>query len=124
MLLAALLVAAGVAWIPPIVGAAIQSFLPPKAVPALACRVCGTVEAVREVNLGAAAYGVSTVSGEGFAMLIGLMAGKLDANDVKVYEIEVLLQDGSVRVIREATRPAWKPGDAVRIVMGRIEPPS
>lgn len=84
--------------------------------------MCGTVAAVREVNLGAVKYGASTVAGERFAMLIGLLTGKLNANAVQIYEVEVLLQDGSVRVIREATLPYWKPGDPVRIVTGRIKP--
>lgn len=122
MSLVALVVVACVAGIPPIIDAIVQSsFAQPKASAALACRVCGTVEAVREVKLGAVKYGVSPASAEGFVMLIGLLSGKLNPNAVKIYEVEVLLQDGSVRVIREGTPPAWKPGDQVRIVTGRIE---
>jgi hypothetical protein len=124
MALVAIVVVACIAGIPPVVDSVVQSFARTKADAPLACRMCGTVEDVREVNLGAAKYGVSTVSGEGFAMLIGLLTGKLGAKSAKIYEVEVLLQDGSVRVIREGAPSAWKPGDHVRIVMGRIKPVS
>jgi hypothetical protein len=88
----------------------------------LACRSCGVVEGVREVTLGDAKHGVSTVSGEGFAMFVALLKGSIGSQPVKVYEVEVLLKDGSTRVIREATLPAWKPGDHVKVVMGQVRP--
>jgi hypothetical protein len=120
MVLAALVVVACIAGIPPIVDTVVQSLAQSKVDAARECRVCGVVEDVREVKLGAAKYGVSTVSGEGFAMLFALLTGKLGTGSVKIYEVEVRLQDGSVRMIREPTPPAWKPGDRVKVMMGRI----
>ena len=124
MALAALVVMACIVGIPPIVDTVVQSLAQSKADAAraaLACGVCGVVEDVREVKLGAPKHEVSTVSGGGFAMLFGLLRGKLGTDTVKIYEVEVRLQDGSVRVIREGTPPAWKPGDRVKVVMGRIK---
>jgi hypothetical protein len=88
----------------------------------LACRACGVVEEVQEVMLDAAKQKVSTVSGEAFALFLGLLSGKLDTRPVKIYEVEVRLEDRSVRVIREGRAPAWKPGDRVKVTMGRIKP--
>ncbi len=121
--LTALVVVACIAGIPPIVDTVVRSLAQSKVgtARALACGVCGVVENVREVTLGAPKHEVSTVSGEGFAMFFGLLRGELDTNAVKIYEVEVHLEDGSVRVIRESTRPAWKPGDRVKVVTGRIE---
>jgi len=122
--LAALVVVACIAAIPPIVDAVVQS-IPQSRVDAagvaFACRACGVVEDVREVTLGAPTQRVSTITGEGFAMFFGLLTGKLGTGSVKIYEVEVLLQDGSVRVIREGTPPAWKAGDRVKVVTGQIK---
>jgi hypothetical protein len=127
ILLAALVVVACVAGIPPIVDTVVKSLAQLKgdsARAAFACGSCGVVQNVREVTLGGPKYGVSTVSGEGFAMLFALLKGKLGTGSMKIYEVEVRLQDGSVRVIREGTPPAWHPGDHVKVVMGRIKPVS
>jgi hypothetical protein len=124
MALVALVAVVCIAGIPPLIDTVAQSLAQSKsdaALAAFACRVCGVVEEVREVNLGAPKHGVSTVSGEGFAMLLGLLSGKLGTGPVKIYEVAVRLQDGSVRVFREGTPSAWKPGDRVKVVMGRIE---
>jgi len=119
MVLIALLVVACVAGIPPIVDVVVQALAQSKP-DAVACRACGVVEDVREVTLEGANYGFSTVHGEGFAMFFALLKGKLSHAPVKVYEVEVHQQDGSVRVIREGTPPAWKPGDHVKVVMGQV----
>lgn len=124
MVLIALMVAACVAGIPPIADVVVQSLTQSKADAMRACRACGVVEDVREVKLEGAKYAVSTVSGEGFAMFFALLRGKLGTAPVTIYEVEVLLQDGSVRVIREGTLPAWKPGDQVKVVMGQVKPVS
>jgi|SRR5579862_2928789 len=120
MVLVALVAVACVAGIPPVVDVVVKSLAQSRVDATRACRACGVVENVREVQLGTARYGVSTVSGEGFAMLFALLRGKLGTDPVKIYEVEVLLQDGSVRVVREATLPAWRPGDHVKVVMGQI----
>jgi hypothetical protein len=120
LVLIALVVVACVAGIPPIADVVVQSFS--KAEAMRACRACGVVEDVREVKLEGAKYGVSTVSGEGLAMFFALLKGKLVNAPVKIYEVEVLLEDGSVRVIRAGSLPAWKPGDHVKVVMGQVKP--
>ena len=122
IVLIALVVVACVAGIPPLVDVVVQALAQSKADAVRACRVCGVVEDVREVTVQGPKYGVSTVHGEGFAMFFALLKGKLAHAPVKVYEVEVRLQDGSVRVIREGTPPAWKPGDHVKVVMGQVRP--
>jgi hypothetical protein len=87
---------------------------------AQACSICGVVKDVREVKLDTQTEGSSTISGEGFAKIFGLLTDELRTHPVNVYEIEVLLQDGSLRVIREGALPVWKTGDHVKIMMGRI----
>lgn len=124
LVLAGLVVVACVAGIPPIVDTVVQSIAQAKADAAragLACGVCGVVQSVHAVTLGNTQNGVSTVSGEGFAMFFGLLTGKLGTGSVKIYEVEVRLQDGTVRVVREGTPPTWQPGDHVKVVMGRIK---
>jgi hypothetical protein len=121
----ALVVVACVAGIPPLVDVAVQAVAQSKADAALAgleCRVCGVVEDVREVRLGGTGRNVSTVSGEGFALFLGLLSGKLGSGPSTVYEVAVRLQDGSTRILREGTLPAWKAGDRVKVKMGRILP--
>jgi hypothetical protein len=122
LVLIALVAVACVVGLPPIADVVVQSLAQPKADAVVACRSCGVVEEVREVILEGAKNGISTVHGEGFAMFFALLKGKLGTAPVKIYEVEVLLQDGSVRVIREGTPPAWKPGDHVKVVMGKVRP--
>ena len=119
-----LVVVACFAGIPALVGGITQAVVdaridaPPMR---FACRSCGQIENVREVTLKAAS-GVSTVSGEGLALFIALMTNKLDNQPVKVREISVRLQDGSVRVFHEGATAGWSEGDRVKISMGRIKP--
>src|SRR5512132_2891048 len=122
MVLAGLVVVACIAGIPPLIETVAQAVANSQADAALACRNCGVVEDVREASLGTPKYGVSTVSGEGLAMFLGLLSGTVGAGPVKIYEVAVRLQDGSVRVIREGGAPAAKRGDHVRVVTGRVEP--
>lgn len=126
--LAALVAVAFVAGLPPLVEVVTRSIaqaaVEAKKLPGLACPSCGVVEDVHEVALGNLNHDVSTVSGDGLAMLVALLSGKLGVRPLKIYEVEVRLQDGSTRIIREASLPAWKPGDRVRVVMGRVRPVS
>jgi hypothetical protein len=126
--LAALVAVAFVAGLTPLVEVVNQSIaqasVDAKKLPGLACGVCGVVEDVREVIVGNLKHDVSTVTGEGFAMFVGLLTGKLGAGPVKIYEVAVRLQDGSTRVLREGMLPAWKPGDQVKVVTGQIKPAS
>ena len=42
--------------------------------------------------------------------------------DARRYEVSVRLQDGSVKTVSSGAPPAWKSGDKVRVVNGRLEP--
>ena len=88
------------------------------------CSSCGEVEAVHEVTLGGGRHNVSTVTGDAIAMFLGMMTGGLGSQPVKVLEVDVRLQDGSLRVFHERATSAWNPGDRVKISMGRIRPTS
>lgn len=127
MALVALVAVACIAGIPPLVDTVARALAQSKADAArvgLACRACGVVEGVREVTLDATKRDVSTVSGEGFAMFLGLLSGKLGTGPVKIHEVAVRLEDGSVRVFREDMASAWKTGDRVKVSMGQIKPVS
>ena len=123
--LIALVVVACIVGIPPIVDVVTNSIDQSRidaASKSFACAACGEIEAVNEVTLGATNHDVSTVSGEGFAMFLGLLSGKLGAGPVKIIEVSVRLQDGSLRVFHEGVASGWHPGDRVKISMGRIKP--
>jgi outer membrane lipoprotein SlyB len=125
--LVALVLVACIAGIPPIfnvlVDAVAQSRI--SATPMrFSCRSCGEVEAVHEVTLGGGKHNVSTVTGDAIAMFLGMMTGGLGSQPVKVLEVEVRLQDGSLRVFHERASSAWQPGDRVKVAMGRIKPAS
>lgn len=123
LVLLALLVVACVAGIPPLVGSVTQLIAqskPDAPRAGSACRACGIVEEVQEVTLDEAKHNVSTVSGEGFGLFVGLLTGRLGTAPVRIHEVAVRLQDGSVRVFRESRTSAWKTGDRVKITMGQI----
>lgn len=107
------------------------------------CNVCGVVEFVRELEPAGAPAGISVVPlgtsgpsrgfylssgrGEGAAILLSAfgtaIAGRPAApRSARIHEVEVRLEDGSVRVLRDAGAPGWKPGDRVKVMRGRIEP--
>jgi hypothetical protein len=127
VLLAALVAVACIAGIPLLVDAVAQSVAQSKARAAdaaISCRVCGVVEDVRKVKLGNLDYGVTAVSVEGLTMVLTLLGDKLSARPANIYEVVVRLDDGSTRVLRQVTPPGWKPGDRVKVVMGRVGPVS
>lgn len=106
------------------------------------CASCGVVEIVRVVEhrrrdlAGATAgrlspegrisesvlgYRMGGGGGEGFVVLLGAMAGASPAARARlVYEVDVRLEDGSVRTFRQPGEPPWRLGDRVRVVQGRI----
>ncbi len=107
-----------------------------------ACNVCGVVEVVRELQLAGAPAGTGIVHigmtvpasslqtggghGEGAVILLGLLGGAVagsanGAGPARAYETAVRLEDGSVRLLRDARAPDWKPGDRVKVIKGRIE---
>jgi hypothetical protein len=87
------------------------------------CSVCGVVERVGEFER--ARLQLNGDAGEGFVVLLAALGGlKSDSAPGRMYETAVLHDDGSVRIVRDASAPRWKRGDRVRVVSGRVEPVS
>lgn len=103
------------------------------------CNICGVVEQVRVVEtrrptgappsteglLGrTAGLQLNGDRGEGVVMLLAALGGTVmrgGGEQPPLYETAVLLDDGSVRVMREYGTPPWKQGDRVKVMRGRIE---
>lgn len=93
-------------------------------VPRTACSICGTVEAVRELE-PAPAQQLEGSQAEGAVILLAALGGAASPAMPaarKVYETAVLHDDGYVRVLRDNRAPAWQRGDRVKVVMGRVAP--
>jgi len=116
---------------------------PAPMVAAASCAECGVVESVREIDakgqgsgLGAVGGGVlggllgnqvGAGRGKDVMTVVGVVGGAVAGNEVekrvratKSYEITVRLNDGSSRVISQASAPTWRTGDKVKIVNGAI----
>jgi len=87
------------------------------------CNICGVVDRVGEVA-PAPSQAFEGSSAEGTVKLIAALGGAPAAGrrPARIYETSVLQDDGSVRVLRDAGVPQWKPGDRVRVMRGRVEP--
>ena len=116
---------------------------PAKAAPALPpCANCGTVEAIRQVQLSGSPSGVGAVAGgltgavvgsqfgrgDGRTALTvlgaagGALAGNAIEKDMKkttAWRITVRMDDDSHRALSQAEPPALAVGDKVRVVQGR-----
>lgn len=92
-----------------------------------ACKVCGRVEGVRELERASpAALPLNGDQCESIVMMVAALGGRI-ANAAHTvtyptYETQVRFDDGSMRILRETTLPPWKPGDRVRVMRGRVEP--
>ncbi len=107
------------------------------------CAECGVVESVREIDekglgtgLGAVGGGVlggllgnqvGAGRGRDAMTVVGVVGGAVAGNEVekrvkatRSYEVTVRLNDGSSRVISEASLPVWRPGDKVKVIDGVI----
>lgn len=106
------------------------------------CASCGVVEIVRvveprrrdptavaggrhslegRISESVLGYRMGDGGGEGFVVLLGAMAGASPAARPRlVYEVDVRLEDGSVRSFRQPGEPPWRLGDRVRVIQGRI----
>jgi len=121
--LIALVLVACIAGIPPLFNVFVEAIAQSRAsaMPVrFSCSSCGEVQAVHEVTLGGGKKNVSTVTGDALAMFVGMLTGGLGSQPVQVLEVEVRLQDGSLRVFHERASAAWHPGDRVKVSMGRI----
>jgi outer membrane lipoprotein SlyB len=109
---------------------------------AAVCLECGVVQSVQEVDSkGAGGSGVGYAGGavvggvlghqvgEGngnkLATVVGAVGGALLGNEAekrvntsKAFDITVRFDDGSSRVLTEATATSWRVGDKVRVVNG------
>ena len=107
------------------------------------CSNCGNVESVRTIKhraqgsgLGAAGGAVlggllgnqvGSGSGRTIATAAGAIGGAVVGNQVEgnmkattTYEIRVRLDNGTVRTFNQSKAPAWRSGDRVKIVKGRL----
>ncbi len=95
-----------------------------------ACARCGTIESVRLAEKMRNPPGVASLSGGKGGEVMAVLHVVLNAMvgnptglaPAPSYEITVLFHDGSKRMITETGSPAWKLGDPVKVVNGRIKP--
>lgn len=101
------------------------------------------VESVREVREAGDAKGVGAVAGgvvggvlgnklgkgKGLVTILGAAGGAFAGHQVekqvraeKRWEIAVRLDDGSQRTLSSEAEPAWRAGDRVRLVDGKLQP--
>lgn len=107
------------------------------------CSNCGNVESVRTIKQRAQGSGLGAAggavlggllgnqvgggTGRTIATAAGAIGGAVVGNQVEgnmkattTYEIRVRLDDGTVRTFNQSSAPAWRSGDRVRIVKGRL----
>jgi outer membrane lipoprotein SlyB len=107
------------------------------------CSNCGNVESVRTITHRAEGSGLGAAggavlggllgnqigggTGRQLATVAGAVGGAVVGNQVEgnmkathSYEIRVRLDDGAQRTFRQNSAPAWRNGDRVRIVNGRL----
>ena len=97
------------------------------------------MEPVIHPFVAGASVAIILLSGVGIATVTGYLPGsnahkveravvvevkevERSARSDKRYEVSVRLQDGSVKTVSSDALPAWKSGDKVRVVKGRLEP--
>jgi hypothetical protein len=97
----------------------------------IACDRCGVIESVRAVDRLRNPPGVAALSGGKGGEVMAVLHVVLNAmvgnptrpiRPAPSYELAVRFHDGSTRIITETGTPAWKPGDTVKVVNGRIQP--
>jgi outer membrane lipoprotein SlyB len=107
------------------------------------CANCGVVQSVREIETKGEGSGVGVVGGavvggvlgnqvgggdgKRIMTVVGAVGGAVAGNEIEkrarsttTYEITVRLDDGSSRVVTEASPPSWRAGDKVRVINGLI----
>ena len=114
--------AAVVGWLALVLKAPPERASPFAAIPA--CRICGVVEEVRELQRPAATQQLNGDQSESIVVLIAALGGgpaRLVALP-RTYETEVRFEDGTIRLLRDGRAPLWKRGDRVKVTRGRVEP--
>ena len=112
---------------------------------ASACKDCGTIAAIREIDKPGKATGVGAVAGGVIGGVLGRSLGgpshrtagtvvgvaggavaghmiEKKAREGKTFEIGVHFDDGTARTFHQETMPSWKAGDRVRLVNGALTP--
>jgi outer membrane lipoprotein SlyB len=105
------------------------------------CTDCGVVLTVRQVEqkgegtgLGAVVGGVAGAvvgheisHGRDVGTVVGAAGGAIAGHQIernvrttKHYEVRVRMADGTLRIVKFATPPAWKSGDKVRLQDGKL----
>lgn len=107
------------------------------------CANCGNVESVRTITQRAEGSGLGAAggaviggllgnqvgggNGRTLATAAGAIGGAVVGNQVEgnmkattSYEIRVRLDDGTLRTFRQSSQPAWRSGERVRIVNGKL----
>ncbi len=87
------------------------------------CNICGMVDRVNEIA-PAPGQVLEGSRAEGTVILLAALGGaaRPRARPDRIYETSVIHDDGTVRVLRAAGAPQWKPGDRVKVIKGRVEP--
>jgi outer membrane lipoprotein SlyB len=108
------------------------------------CAECGVIESVREIKVKGQSSGLGAIGGgvlggllgnrvgagrgKSAMTVVGAVGGAVAGNEVEKraktttsYKVGVRMRDGSSRVIREASLPAWRTGDKVKVVNGAIQ---
>ena len=110
---------------------------------AASCKDCGVIESIQEINHRGKASGMGVIGGAVLGGVLGNQVGKGNGNDAATvvgavggavagnevekrmgstttYQISVRFNDGSNRVFEEATKPAWRIGDKIKVVNGAL----
>jgi outer membrane lipoprotein SlyB len=108
------------------------------------CAECGVIESIREIETRGEGTGLGAVggavvggvlghqvgggSGQKIATVVGAVGGAVAGNEIekrvksaKSYDITIRFEDGSSRVINEASAPSWRAGDRVKVINGVIQ---
>lgn len=79
------------------------------------CADCGVIESVRVINVAGKTSGIGLAGGAVAGDAIEKHSGA-----TRTYEVIVRFDDRSRRVFNEASQPAWRSGDHVRVIDGAI----
>ena len=108
------------------------------------CAECGVIQSVREIDAKGEGSGLGAVggavvggalgsqvgggSGKKVMTVVGAVGGAIAGNEIekrvkttKSYEVTVRFDDGTSRVITEASLPSWRNGDKVKVINGVIQ---
>jgi len=117
---------------------------PPPPVVAAICHECGVIGGIHEIEKagqgtgggaiaggivgGVAGHQMGSGRGNDLMTVLGAVGGAIAGNAVekkvkttKEYEVLVNFEDGSSKVIKLQSAPAWRVGDKVKVVNGVIE---